>query len=83
MKKSRLLGMASICFFAASLAISANASISEAYTLDSHSVNFGGEHVTHTGQQAAATNPVSDEVLLIGAAIIALIGITIMRKTLH
>ena len=75
--------MASICLIAASLAVSANTAISESYSFDSHSVNFGGEHVTRTSQQTSATNQVSDEILLLGAAIIGLIGITIMRKTLH
>jgi len=83
MKKLRLLSMASISFFAASLAISANAAISETYPLDSQSVNLGGEHVTSTSQQVSATNLVSDEVLLLGSAVIGLVGITIMRKTLH
>jgi len=83
MNKLRLLSMASICFFAASLAISANAAVSESLSLDSHTVNLGGEHVTRTSQQVSATDLVSDEVLLLGSAIIGLIGITIMRKTLQ
>lgn len=83
MKKLRLLSMALICFFAASLSISVNAAISESFSLDSHSVNFDSEHVINTNTQVPATKRVSDEVLLLGAAIIGLIGITIMRKTLH
>jgi uncharacterized iron-regulated protein len=83
MRKLRLLSMASICFFSASLAISANAAISESYSLDSNSVNFDGEHVTRTSQEVSATRLVSEEVLLLGAAVIGLVGITIMRKTLH
>ncbi|HBE93612.1 MAG TPA: hypothetical protein DDW55_14260 [Gammaproteobacteria bacterium] len=83
MKKLRLLSMASICIFSASLAISANGAIGESYSPDSQGINFGGEHVTRTSQQVSATSLVSDEVLLLGSAIIGLIGITIMRKTLH
>ena len=83
MKKLRLLSMALSCLFAASMAVSANAAIGESYSPDSQDINFGGEHVTSTSQQVSATNLVPDEVLLIGSAIIGLIGITIMRKTLH
>lgn len=83
MRKLRLLSMASICLFAASLAISANATISESFSPDSQSVKFGAEHVTRTSQQTSAISLVPDEILLLGSAIIGLIGITIMRKTLH
>lgn len=83
MKKLRLLSMASSSLFAASLAMSADAAIGKSYSPDSQGVNFGGEQITRTSQQVSATNLVSDEVLLLGSAIIGLIGITIMRKTLH
>ena len=83
MKKLRLLSMASSCLIAASLAISANAAIGESYSPESQGINFGGEHVIRTSQQVSTANLVSDEVLLLGSAIIGLIGITIMRKTLH
>ena len=79
MRKIRLLSMASTCILAAGLTISANAAISESYSLDTHS----GEHLTRTSQRVAATKLVSDEVLLLGSAVIGLIGITIMRKTMH
>ena len=79
MRKIRLLSMASTCIFAAGLTISADAANSESYSLDTHS----GEHLTRTSQPVSATKLVSDEVLLLGSAVIGLIGITIMRKTLH
>jgi hypothetical protein len=83
MKILRLLSMASSCLFAASLAMSANAAIGESYSPDSQAINFSDKHVTRTSQQVSATSLVSEEVLLLGSAIIGLIGITIMRKTLH
>jgi len=83
MRKLRLLSMASTCLFAASLAISANAAIGESLSPESQSVKFGNEHVTRTSQQTPATGLVPDEILLLGSAIVGLIGITIMRKTLH
>lgn len=83
MRKLRLLSMASTCLFAASLAISANAAIGESLSPESQSVKFGTEHVTRTSQQTPATSLVPDEILLLGSAIVGLIGITIMRKTLH
>jgi hypothetical protein len=83
MRKLRLLSMASTCLFAASLSMSANAAISESFSPDSKSVKFGTEHVTRTSQQTSATSLVPDELLLLGSAIVGLIGITIMRKTLH
>ena len=79
MRKIRLLSMASICILAASLTMSVDAAISESYALDTHS----DEHVTRTSQQVSVTNLVSDEALLLGSVVIGLIGITIMRKTLH
>ena len=57
--------------------------ISESYSLDSHSVNSCGERVARTAQQVSVTKLVPDEVLLLVSAVIGLIGITIMRKTLH
>lgn len=83
MKKVRRLSMALACLFAATLAVSAHAAIGESYSSDSQGINFGGEQAIRTSQQVSATNLVSDEVLLLGSAIIGLIGITIMRKTLH
>jgi hypothetical protein len=83
MKKLRLLSMALSCLFAATLAVSANAAVGESFSSDSQSINFGGEQPTRPTQQVSATNLVSDEVMLLGAAIIGLLGITIMRKTLH
>jgi hypothetical protein len=83
MKKLRLLNMASACLFAASLTISASAANGESYSPESQGINFGGEHVTRTSQQVSETSLISDEILLLGSAIIGLIGITIMRKTLH
>jgi hypothetical protein len=83
MRKLRLLSMASTCLFTASLAISANAAISESFSSDSKSVKFGTERVIRTSQQTSATSLVPDELLLLGSAIVGLIGITIMRKTLH
>jgi len=83
MKKIRLLSMASTFLLVASLAISADAVISEPYSPDRQNVTFGGERVSRTSQQVSTTNKVSDEVLLIASVIIGLIGITIMRKTLH
>jgi hypothetical protein len=83
MRKLRLLCMALPCLFAASLAVSANAAIGESYSSDSQGNNFGGEQVTRASQPVSATNPVSDEVLLFGSAILGLIGITRIRKTLH
>ena len=79
MRRIRLLSMASTCVFAAGLTLSADTAISESYSLDTHS----GEHVTRTSQQVSVSKLVSDEILLLGSAIIGLIGITIMRKTLH
>lgn len=83
MTKLRLLSLAATCFFAASLGISANAAISESFSPNSHSVKLGSEQVIRASQQGPATNMVPDEILLLGSAIIGLIGITIMRKTLH
>ena len=83
MRKLRLLSMASTCLFAASLAISANAAVSESLSPDSQSVKFAAGPVTRTSQQAPASGLVPDEILLLGSAIVGLIGITIMRKTLH
>jgi len=83
MKKLRLLSMALICLFAASLSISASAAISESLSIDSQSMSFHGEGLARTSQQIPATSRAPDEVLLLGAAIIGLIGITIMRRTLH
>jgi len=67
--------------FAASVAVFVNASGTDGYSSDNQSVTFGGERVIRPGQQA--TGPVSEEALLLGAAVIGLIGISIMRKTLH
>ena len=83
MKKLRLMSMALICLFAAGLSIPASAAISESFSIDSQSMNFRGEHLARTRQQAPVTQRVSDELLLLGSAIIGVIGITIMRRTLH
>lgn len=83
MKKSRLPCMATICIFVVSLTASANATTSESYPVDRQSVKFSGEHITRISQSVSAADLLSDEVLLIGSAIIGLVGITLMRRTLH
>lgn len=83
MKKSRLLSMALSCLLTASLEVSANAAVGESYSSGSQGIIFGGEQVARASQQVSATNLVSDEVLLLGSAVLGLIGITIMRRTLH
>ena len=81
MGKLRMMGMVFTCLLAAGVAISANAAVSNSYSSDEQSVTFGSERATRSSQQA--TGPVSEEALLLGAAVIGLIGISIMRKTLH
>ena len=83
MEKSRMMSMVFTCLLAAVLAVSANAAISDNFSSDEQSVTFGGGRATQSGQQATSTEPISEEVLLVGAAVIGLIGISIMRKTLH
>lgn len=83
MGKSRMMSMVFTCLLAAVLAVSANAEISDTQSSDKQSVTFGGGRATPSSQQVAVTGPISEEVTLIGAAVIGLIGITIMRKTLH
>ncbi len=81
MGKLRMMSMVFTCLLAGGVAVSANAAISDSYSSDNQSVTFGGERATRSSQQA--TGLVSEEVLLLGAAVIGLIGISIMRKTLH
>ena len=83
MEKSRMMSMVFTCLLAAVLAVSANAAISDNLSSDEQSVTFGGGGATQSSQQATSTGPISEEVLLVGAAVIGLIGISIMRKTLH
>lgn len=83
MEKSRMMSMVFTCLLAAVLAVSANAAISDNLSSDEQSVTFGGGRATQSSQQATSTGPISEEVLLVGAAVIGLIGISIMRKTLH
>ena len=71
------------CMVATGLAVPAYAVINDSYASDKQSVVFGGAHTTRSSHQATGTELISDELLLIGAAVIGLIGISIMRKTLH
>ena len=75
MRKLRMMSMVFTCLLAAGLAVPANAKISDNHPSDR-------QVVTGTSQQAASTGSISDEVLLLGAAVIGLVGISIMRKTL-
>ncbi len=83
MKKSHMVSMVFTCLLTVGLATSANAAVSDSYSSDKQSVSFGSESASRSSQQSTVTGLVSDEVLLIGAAVIGLIGISIMRKTLH
>ena len=83
MVKSRITSVVFTCLFAAVLAVSANAAISESHSSDKQSVTFAGGSATSSSQQVRVAGPLSEEVLLIGAAFIGLLGITIMRKNLH
>ena len=83
MSKLQLIGLAFSCVFSACLAASVNASIGELYSSDKQTVSVGNELVNVATPQASNADLVSDEVMLLGAAIIGLIGITIMRKTMH
>jgi hypothetical protein len=83
MSKLRLIGLAFTCVFSAGLAVSANASVSELYSAEKQTVRVGNELVVRTTQQTSIADLVSDEAMLLGSAIIGLIGITIMRKTMH
>lgn len=82
MEKSRMMSMVFTCLLAAVLAVSANAAISDNQSSDEQSVTFGGGRTTPSSQQATVTGLISEEVLLVGAAVIGVIGISIMRKTL-
>ena len=83
MSKSRLIGLAFAGIFSASLAVSANASSSELHASKQQTARVVNGLVVHTTQQTAMADLVSEEALLLGSAIIGLIGITIMRKTMH
>jgi len=83
MGKSRMMSMVFTCLLAAVLAVSANAAISDTQSSGKQSVTFAGGSATSSSQQVRVAGPLSEEVLLIGAAVIGLIGISIMRKTLH
>jgi len=83
MGKSRIMSMVFTCLLAAVFAVSVNAAISDGQSADKQSVNFGGGRATLSSQQFTDTGPISEELTLIGAAVIGLLGITIMRKSLH
>jgi len=83
MSKLRLVGLAFACVLYAGLAVSANASVGELYSSEKQTARVGNELVVRATHQASIADLVSDEAMLLGSAIIGLIGITIMRKTLH
>jgi hypothetical protein len=83
MSKLRLIGLAFTGVFSAGLAVSANASSSELYSSEKQTVRVGNELVVRATQQTSMADLISDEAMLLGSAIIGLIGITIMRKTMH
>lgn len=83
MSKLRLIGLAFTCVFSAGLAVSANASSSELHVSKQQTAKVVNGLVVRTTRQTAIADMVSDEAMLLGSAIIGLIGITIMRKTLH
>ena len=83
MGKSRLIGLAFTGVFSVGLAVSANASSSELHASEQQTARVVNGLVVHTTQQTAMADLVSEEALLLGSAIIGLIGITIMRKTMH
>ena len=83
MGKIRKMCVVFACLLATGFAVPANAVINDSYASDKKSMVFGGAHTTGSSHQATGTDLLSDELLLIGAAIIGLVGISIMRKTLH
>jgi hypothetical protein len=83
MGKIRKMCVVFTCMLATGLAVPAYAVINDNYSSNEQSVVFGSAHTTGSSHQATGTEPIPDELLLIGAAVIGLIGISIMRKTLH
>lgn len=71
------------CLLAIGIAVPASAAISDSYSSDRQGTTFGDELSALSSQQDNTADAVSEELLLIGAAVIGLIGISIMRKTLH
>lgn len=81
MGKLRMVSVVFAGLLAAGFAVSANAAISESYAPDQQGAIFAGEHATRSSQPV--TGLVPDEIMLLGAAVLGVIGISIMRKTLH
>jgi hypothetical protein len=79
----RIVSMVFTCLLAAGVAMPATAESSNNHSSDNQSVTFGSGHATQSSQQDSVTGPISEEVLLLGASVIGLVGISIMRKTLH
>ena len=83
MAKIRKMCVVFVCMLATGFAVPVNAVINDSYASDKKSMVFGGAHTTGSSHQATGTDPIPDELLLLGAAAIGLVGISIMRKTLH
>ena len=71
------------CVLTVGVAVQSNAAINDSYSSDRQGTTFGDELSALSSQQDNTADAVSEELLLIGAAVIGLIGISIMRKTLH
>ena len=71
------------CLLAIGIALPASAEISDSYSSEPQGITFGDELTALSSQQDNVADAVSEELLLLGAAVIGLIGISIMRKTLH
>ena len=71
------------CVLTVGIAVQSNAAISDSYSSDPQGITFGDELTALSSQQGNVADAVSEELLLLGAVVIGLIGISIMRKTLH
>lgn len=81
MEKIRMVSMVFACLLATGFAASSSAAIGESLIPDQQSAVFSGESTTRSSPSVAG--PLPDELMLLGAAVIGVIGISIMRKTLH